>query len=103
MSHFVSTRTYRRGRLSMEVISQQVPIMQLQTSPKKVVRALIIAGAGALIATKLYALFLLADTLISIYTFLTTFLIFSSFIITYTMYKDPVLSKKRGLSRISSP
>ncbi len=82
----------------MEVISQHVPILQPQTSPKKIVRALVIAGAGALIATKLYALFLLADALISIYTFLTTFLIFSSFIITYTMYKDPVLSKRKVLA-----
>ncbi|HXG06955.1 MAG TPA: glycosyltransferase [Nitrososphaera sp.] len=74
----------------MEVIAQGVLKPRHITRKVKVARSLIVAGAGALIATKLYMLFFFLDPILGIYSFLTTFLVFSSFIISYAAYKDPI-------------
>ncbi|AIC15272.1 glycosyltransferase family 2 protein [Nitrososphaera viennensis] len=78
----------------MEVVTREIHAPQKLTPRKKITRALIIVGAGALIATKLYMLFFYLDPILGIYSFLTTFLVFSCFIVSYTMYKDPFYGKK---------
>lgn len=79
----------------MELVTREIHTQQKLTARKKATRSLIIAGAGALIATKLYMLFFYLDPILGIYSFLTTFLVFSSFIVSYTMYRDPVYDGKR--------
>src|SRR5581483_652727 len=83
----------------MEVLKRGIVAPQKLTPRKKAARALIITGAGALIATKLYMLFFYLDPILGIYSFLTTFLVFSSFIVSYTMYRDPVYGKKKDSSK----
>ncbi|MEO9294165.1 MAG: glycosyltransferase family 2 protein [Nitrososphaera sp.] len=88
----------------MAIIENVTPLSPRGISKKqKTVRALIIAGAGSLIATKLYMLFFYLDPFLGVYSFLTTFLVFSSFIVSYTMYRDPFQpmqdeKKKKGES-----
>jgi hyaluronan synthase len=75
----------------MAILSQEI-----RTSPKassrkkKAAKALIVVGGGSLIATKLYLLFFYLDPFLGVYSVLTTFLVFSSFIVAYAKYRDPV-------------
>jgi hyaluronan synthase len=78
----------------MAVLSQEVHVSTKSSSRKKAAKALIVAGGGSLIATKLYLLFFYLDPFLGVYSVLTTFLVFSSFIVAYTKYKDPVSKDK---------
>lgn len=87
----------------MEVLSREILKPRQTTNKTKIARSLIIAGAGALIATKLYMLFFYLDPFLGVYSFLTTFLVFSSFIISYTAYKDPFSTKQGNGTRNGAP
>ncbi len=87
----------------MEVISREILKPRQITGKTKFVRSLIIAGAGALIATKLYMLLFYLDPILGVYSFLTTFLVFSSFIVSYTAYKDPFGTKRENNDKDGAP
>ena len=70
----------------------QKPSVKIVPRPKKL-RFFILAGISAIIVTKVYLLLFYLDPILGIYGFLTTFLVFSSFIISYTKYRDPTLAK----------
>lgn len=87
----------------MEMITREILKPRAISQRAKVARSLIIAGAGALIATKLYMLMFYLDPILGIYSFLTTFLVFSSFIVSYTMYKDPLDNRGKNRGKNSVP
>ena len=57
-----------------------------------VVKYLVLTGVCAIIITKVYLLFNY-DLFFGTYSFLTTFLVMSAFIFSYTKYKDPSIAK----------
>lgn len=67
---------------------------------EKTIRILAIATGGILITTKLFLLVLYIDPLLGIYSAMTSFLIFSSFIVTYGWYKDPATNSKNRSGEI---
>ena len=58
------------------------------------VRYLILAGIGTILAIKLYLLLFVIDFTVGIYSFFTSFILFNIFFISYTRYKDPYLDAK---------
>lgn len=87
----------------MEVLTQEILKPRQITGKVKIARSLIVAGAGALIATKLYMLFFFLDPILGIYSFLTTFLVFSSFIVSYAAYKDPIGARGGNKEQSGAP
>ena len=57
-------------------------------------RYLILAGIGAILITKVYLLLFYYDPFLGSYSFLTAFLVLSSFIFSYTKYKDPSIPER---------
>lgn len=65
----------------------------------KIFRILILSIGLIIIAYKLLVLLFYIDPLLGVYSALTTFLIFSSFVITYGWYKDPAITPKNACNR----
>jgi hyaluronan synthase len=58
------------------------------------VRYLILAAIGSVLAIKLYMLLFVVDFTVGIYSFLTSFLIFYYFFFSFTRFKDPYFNAK---------
>ena len=58
------------------------------------VRYLILAGIGTVLAIKLYMLLFVVDFTVGIYSFFTSFIIFYYFFFAFTRFKDPYLDAK---------
>ena len=63
--------------------------LHINKNPSRRVKYLIIYGIMAIIMTKVFLIFSYVDIFLGIYSFLTTFLVLSAFIVSYTKYKDP--------------
>ena len=75
------------------------------------VRALILAAVGIVLALKLYFLIFVVDFFIGLYSFVTTAVLFSILLLAYTRFKDPyfvaqekvVLSNSKPLVSVIVP
>jgi hyaluronan synthase len=56
------------------------------------VRYLILAGIGIVLAIKLYLLLVVVDLTVGIYSFFTSFILFNILLISYTKFKDPYIN-----------
>ena len=61
-----------------------------KSKKQKLAMFLIILGGGSLIGTKVFTLLFYLDPILGLYSLLTTFLVFISFIVSYIGYKDPL-------------
>lgn len=67
--------------------------VKINKNQLRVARYLILVGVSAIIMTKVYLLLFYYDLFLGAYSFLTSFLVLSSFIFSYTKYKDPSNTK----------
>ncbi|MCI4433209.1 MAG: glycosyltransferase [Nitrosopumilus sp.] len=61
-----------------------------KSKKQKLAMFLIVLGGGSLIGTKVFTLLFYLDPILGLYSLLTTFLVFISFIVSYIGYEDPL-------------
>ena len=72
--------------------------LHINKNPSRLARYLILYGVIAILITKVYLVFFYVDIFLGIYSFLTTFLVLSAFVVTYAKYKDPSIIDTRSRS-----
>jgi hyaluronan synthase len=58
---------------------------------QRVARGLIVAALGTIVSIKIYLVLFVLDPLVGVYGLITTSLVFTAFLFTFTRYKDPSL------------
>jgi hyaluronan synthase len=83
-------------RFAIALALQQRKTEKVTEMDKKrwMIRYLMIAGIGAVLAIKIYLLLFVVDLTVGIYSFFTSFILFNIFFISFTRYKDPYLDAK---------
>lgn len=76
---------------------EQIPKYREMDRKRWLVRYLLLAAVASILAAKVYLLLFIMDIVTGLYSFMTTFVLFSILLISYTRFKDPYYGK------ISSP
>ncbi len=77
------------------MLVQQKSFRLLEMDKKRwAVRILILSAIGIVLAAKFYFMIFVVDFMVGLYSFLTTFILFSLFIFAYFKYKDPFIDAK---------
>lgn len=81
--------------------SQITRTMEMSRS-RWLVRALILVAVAAVLAVKVYLLIFVVDLVVGIYSFLTTSVLFTILLISYTRFRDPYFAAQEKVKRSSS-
>ncbi|NOJ29734.1 MAG: hypothetical protein DA328_06150 [Nitrososphaeraceae archaeon] len=77
------------------MLVQQKSYRLLEMDKKRwIIRLLILSAIGIVLSAKFYFMIFVVDFLVGLYSFLTTFILFSLFVFAYFKYKDPYIDAK---------